>query len=189
MTIFGNKSSLTHGRSSTTTWEEDKKRSSAHFQANLSLVDENDWMELGLEVICHKLKRTSSVCSTTRHAALRKSFVEKKIIQQLGITFLSKRSKRNHSILWKKSPFSSTISYNINQKIRTEPFLTIFSEKWSFLTKIDYARPQEWPQISEFSILWGQETLHYKLRPQWKNLAKRRWRWVTACWQFRHLCF
>ena len=38
-----------------------QKRSSAHFQANLSLVDENDWMELGLEVICHNLKRTYSM--------------------------------------------------------------------------------------------------------------------------------
>ena len=138
MTIFGNKSSLTHGRSSTTTWEEDKKRSSAHFQANLSLVDENDWMELGLEVICHNLKRTSSVCSTTRHAALRKSFVEKEnnSAARDNLFEQAKQAKPLYT-LEEITLLFNTISYNVNQKIRTEPFLTIFSEKWSFLTKID----------------------------------------------------
>ena len=64
---------------------------------------------------------------------------------------------------------------------RAEPFLAIFIEKGSFLSKIGSARPQRWPHISEFSILWGHESLHtlfqhYKLRPQSKNLAKWRWK-------------
>ena len=64
---------------------------------------------------------------------------------------------------------------------RAEPFLAIFIEKGSFLSKIGSARSQRWPHISEFSILWGHESLHtlfqhYKLRPQLKNLAKWRWK-------------
>ena len=144
MTIFGNKSSLTHGRSSTTTWEEDKKRSSAHFQANLSLVDENDWMELGLEVICHNLKRTYSMQhNSTRHAALRKSFVKKNNSAARDNLFEQAKQAKPLSTLEEITLLFNTISYNINKKIRVEPFLTIFSEKWSFLTKIDYARLQE----------------------------------------------
>ena len=141
VTIFGNKSSLTHGRSSTTTWEEDKKRSSAHFQANLSLVDENDWIELGLEVICHNLKRTYSMqhnqtCSSSEIVCRKKdnSAARDNLFEQ------AKQAKPLYT-LEEITLLFNTISYNVNQKIRAEPFLTIFSEKWTFLTKIDYARP------------------------------------------------
>ena len=64
---------------------------------------------------------------------------------------------------------------------RAEPIL-LKNDPFSMkIAKNGSARPQRWPHISEFSILWGHESLHtlfqhYKLRLQSKNLAKWRWK-------------